>query len=305
MTLRGRCRGGADGTKSPLGTPELIAMYKQVSKCMPPIDELLQKPVDLFAGEPLLRNAVVEYLGKYPGRLEILSLKPRVLSNPPCVLCNFPGLKSEHKRGGKRGIPTTFDEHSTGHYKLLLEQFANKLPGAFSESEMQCFQTLLTYEMGYLRGCDLQWLPQPDGKFPSLAMLQDKALTVRVRADSGEESSSSLQYMGLEPPPKAAPAPHLGAEPARLPDPDSDDSLRRVLDGKGQTAAQEEEENGHESDDSLGNERDPRAPKRRNVQHSSVHLRLKSGTATGPKRKKAIAVIDGGPRRNKQWPKGS
>jgi len=168
--------------KSPLGLPELTKVYKHISKCMPQNDEILRTPVDVFADEPFAgcRNAVVEYLGKYPGRLEILNSKPRELSNPPGVVYTFPGLKSEHKTGGYPSIRTTFDGFSIDHYQRLHQTFAAKLPDRFSESQMQLFQTLLTYEMQYLRGCDLQWVPNPAGKFSSLAMLQDRALTVRI-----------------------------------------------------------------------------------------------------------------------------
>ena len=220
VTLRGRCRGGPPGTKSPLGLPELINVYNAVGKCMPKEYEILKAPVDVFAGEPGCRNAVVEYLGKYPGRVEILRSKPRKLSNlewlnPPEEVYTFPGLESIHKTRGYDGIPTTFDELSIDHY-IRLHQMFDKLPDRLSESQMQCIRTLMMYEMKYLRGCDSQWVSEPNGKFSSLAMLQDEPLTVRVRAgagggpgsketgsaggteESGDESSSSVVFVGLD-----------------------------------------------------------------------------------------------------------
>jgi hypothetical protein len=116
--------------------------------------QTLRRPVHQFEKEPFpgCRNAVVEYFGKYAGRLEILRSKPRELSNPPDVVFTFPGLEDPR-------IPTTFGEFSIGHYKLLHEMYSGKLLDRFSVGDMQCLQRLLTCEMQYLRGCDLQWLP--------------------------------------------------------------------------------------------------------------------------------------------------
>ena len=218
-------------------------MYQHINKCMPKDDEILKASVDVFAQLPGSRNAFQEYFGGIRGRVEILRSNPRELSNPPGIVYTFPGLKSEHKTGGYPAIPTTFDNWSIDHYQRLHETF--KLPARCCESDMQRLQSLIVYEIQYLRGCDLQWVPQPAGKFSSLAMLQgkaltarvragaggpekdavgrsgfnpagkfsslamlqDKALTVHVRADSGDESSSSVEFLGLEEAPP--PPPHV------------------------------------------------------------------------------------------------
>ena len=210
--------------------------------------------VDVFGDEPIAgcRNALVEYLGKYNERAEILRSKPRELSNPPDVTYTFPGLKADHcvQTGGHDSLPTTFDEFSIRHYRILHEKFPDKLPDKFSESQMQCLQTLLTYEMQYLRGCDLQWvapegIPKPAGRFSTLAMLQDMILTVNVRAgtaggskDSGDESSSSVELVGPGPPrkPRCAQPPQGGVAAPAGDDSDSDDSLCKVLCGPGPMA---------------------------------------------------------------------
>jgi hypothetical protein len=283
VTAFGRCRGGPLGTRSPLGLPELISMYEWLSTCMLQIDK--QSPgrtlVDVFADVSFAgcRNALVEYLGKYNERAEILRSKPRDLSNPPDVMYTFPGLKSEHcvQTGGHDSLPTTFDDFSIRHYRCLHKKLPDKLPDKFSESQMQCLQTLLTYEMQYLRGCDLQWvapegIPKPAGRFSTLAMLQDMILTVNVRAgtaggskDSGDESSSSVELVGPGPPqpkPRCAQPPQGGAAAPVGDDSDSEDSLCKVLCGPGPMAAESDDE----SDDDivfLGSERKSRPPKMR------------------------------------------
>jgi len=171
MTAVGRRRGGPLGTKSPLGLPELISMYERLSKCMlqidkQPLDRTLVDvfAYDLFAGR---RNALVEYLGKFNERVEILRSKPRELSNPPDVMYTFPGLKSDHcvQTSGPDSLPTTFDDFSIRHYQCLHEKLPDKLPDKLSESQMQSLQSLLAYEMQYLRCCDLEWV-SPAGHAP-------------------------------------------------------------------------------------------------------------------------------------------
>ena len=205
VTLRGRCRGGPPEKKCPLGLPELISMYKHINTCMPEDDEFgeILPPVDVFAQSPGSRNAFEDYFGGIHGRVEILRSNPRTLSNPAGVVYTFTGLRPEHstRQLGYPVIPTTFDKHSTDHYQRLHETF--NLPYWCSEGDMQRLQSLIAYEIRYLRGCDLQWVPEPAGKFYSLAMLQDKALTAHVRAgETGDESSSSVEFMGLDEPPK-------------------------------------------------------------------------------------------------------
>jgi hypothetical protein len=75
---------------------------------------------------------------------------------------------------------------------------------------MEKLRGLLIGEIKYLGGCNVQWRPsgpEPAGKFSSLAMLQDKALTFPVRAgasgcpgskESGDESSSSVEVVGVQ-----------------------------------------------------------------------------------------------------------
>ena len=146
-------------------------MYEWLSTCMAQFDK--QPPgrtvVDVFEDVPFAgcRNALVEYLGKYNERAEILRSKPRELSNPPDVTYTFPGLKSDHsvQTGGHDSLPTTFDDFSICHYQMLHEKFPNKLPVKLSESQMQFLQSLLAYEMQYLRGCDLEWV-SPEGRAP-------------------------------------------------------------------------------------------------------------------------------------------
>jgi len=146
-------------------------MYEWLSTCMAQFDK--QPPgrtvVDVFEDVPFAgcRNALVEYLGKYNERVEILRSKPRKLSNPPDVMYTFPGLKSDHsvQTGGHDSLPTTFDDFSICHYQMLHEKFPNKLPVKLSESQMQFLQSLLAYEMQYLRGCDLEWV-SPEGRAP-------------------------------------------------------------------------------------------------------------------------------------------
>jgi len=283
MTAVGRRRGGPLGTKSPLGLPELISMYETLSKCMLQIDKqpLGRTHVDVFADEPFAgcRNVLVEYLGKYNERAEILRSKPRELSNPPDVTYTFPGLKSDHsvQTGRHDSLPTTFDEYSIGHYRRLHEKFADNLPNKLSESQMQCLQNLLAYEMQYLRGCDLEWvalegIPKPAGMFSTLAMLRGQILTVLVSADtaggskdSGDESSSSVELVGPGPPqpkPRCAQPPQGGAAAPVGDDSDSEDSLCKVLCGPGPMAAESDDE----SDDDivfLGSERKSRPPKMR------------------------------------------
>ena len=211
MTLRGRCRGGPPEKKCPLGLPELVSMYKHINTCMPEDDDEPGKilaPVDVFAQSPGSRNAFEEYFGGIHGRVEILRSNPRTLSNPAGVVYTFTGLRPEHstRQLGYPVIPTTFDKHSTDHYQRLHETF--NLPYWCSEGDMQRLQSLIAYEIRYLRGCDLQWVPEPAGKFYSLAMLQDKALTAHVRAgETGDESSSSVEFMGLDEPRRPPPPP--------------------------------------------------------------------------------------------------
>ena len=101
-------------------------------------------------------------------------------------------------------------------------------------------------------------VPEAAGKFSSIAMLQDnlKALTVHLRVgtgggskESGDDSSSSVEVVGLEPTlkPRCAQPPRKPrcAQPPRggvvaLPgdESDSDVSIREVLDGQGPMAAE-------------------------------------------------------------------
>ena len=119
----------------------------------------------------------------------------------------------------------------------------------------------------------------PAGKFSSLAMLQDKALTVHVRADSGDESSSSVEFMGLEeapPPPPHVPSfaqpPRGGVVPPAGEDSDSDDTLLTILDPPAAVAtegdawrarmASKPKPADYSSEDSLENEQPPKRQKK-------------------------------------------
>ena len=151
VTLRCRCRGGPPGTKSPLGLPELIEMYNAIGKLLLEHDET-EDLVDVFALEPFAgyRDALEEYLGKYPERVEVLTAKPRHLSDPPNVMLTFPGLHEPAR--------TTFSYRVIAWFKKLSEIFQEGRPGSYTETRMSRLQALLLLEMQYLRGCDLRWV---------------------------------------------------------------------------------------------------------------------------------------------------
>ena len=108
--------------------------------------------VDVFALEPFAgyRDALEEYLGKYPERVEILTAKPRHLSDPPNVMLTFPGLHEPAR--------TTFSYRVIAWFKKLSEIFQEGRPGSYTETRMSRLQALLLLEMQYLRGCDLRWV---------------------------------------------------------------------------------------------------------------------------------------------------
>ena len=196
--------------------------------------------VDAFALEPFAgrRNALMEYLGMHAGRVKILESAPRIhLSDPANGTFTFPGLDGP-------GIPLRFVQNNIRYYNRLNTAFQRPLLDSFGVAEMKVLRGLLVLNIKYLRGCDSQWVSEPNGKFSSLAMLQDEALTVRVRAGAGNESSSSVEIVGMEPPrrpplpqrrvPRCSQPPQGGVMvPAFTAgdDSDSDDTLLKVLDG--------------------------------------------------------------------------
>ena len=111
----------------------------------------------MFAEEPFhgLKKALMEYLSKFRERLKILNSKRRYRSIPPDQVHSFPGLKSVHTTVGLPGIVTAFNDFSMDHYKRLLTNL--ELPDSPSLGQMELLQTVISYEIGYLRGCDLRW----------------------------------------------------------------------------------------------------------------------------------------------------
>ena len=214
VTLRGRCRGGPPGAKSPLGQPELIDIYNAIGQW------LLQNAqtgnrVDVFALEPFAgyRDALVEYLGMHAGRVKVLNSAGRLhCSDPANRTFTFPGYD------GNAAMHLCFPPNNIRLYGRLYRAFRPQLD-SFNVEEIQKLRGLLVLEIKYLRGCDSQWIPEPAGKFSSLAMLQGKALTARVRAgaaggskQSGDESSSSFDIVGVKQlPPVGAAALRVGS----------------------------------------------------------------------------------------------
>ena len=151
VTLQCRCRGGPTGTKSPLGLPELIEMYNAI-KLMRDHAKTGNRRVDVFALEPFAghRDALEEYLGKYPERVGILKAKPRHLSDPANVMLTFPGLDKPER--------TTFIGRAIPWYEKCNKDFQEAPRDSFTESRMCLLLSLLLLEMRYLRGCDLRWV---------------------------------------------------------------------------------------------------------------------------------------------------
>jgi len=158
--------------------------------------------VDVFAHEPFSgwRNALVEYLSKHAGRAKILESEPQRLFSldPANGTFTFPG------HNGKP-MALTFVPNNVRYYQKLHRLFQRPLLDSLNVEELKHLKSLLVLEIKYLRGCDLQWVSKPAGLLSTLAMLQDKILTVLVRADtaggckdSGDESSSSVELVGLE-----------------------------------------------------------------------------------------------------------
>ena len=179
-------------------------MYNAVCKW------LLENPetedcVDVFALEPFAgrRNDLKKYLGKYAGRMKILESAPRVyLSDPANRIFTPPGLVE--------GIDIRFIPNNIRNYNSRHRAFHWPRLDRLNVAEMEKLRGLLVLEIKYLGGCNVQWRPsgpEPAGKFSSLAMLQDKALTFPVRAgasggpgpkESGDESSSSVEVVGVQ-----------------------------------------------------------------------------------------------------------
>ena len=151
VTLQCRCRGGPTGTKSPLGLPELIEMYNAIGKLLRDHAKTGDR-VDVFALEPFAghRDALEEYLGKYPERVEILKTNPRHLSDPANVMLTFPGLDKPER--------TTFIGRAISWYEKCNQDFQEAPRDSFTESRMCLLLSLLLLEMRYLRGCDLRWV---------------------------------------------------------------------------------------------------------------------------------------------------
>ena len=204
VTLRGRCRGGPPSTKCPLGLPELIDLYNAIGQWLLRNAETGNRRVDVFALEPFAghRDALVVYLGVHAERVKILQSAPRLhLSDPANGTFTFPGYDSD------AAMPLRFVPNNIRLYVRLRRAF-RPLLDSFNAVELQQLRGLLGLEIKYLRGCDSQWVPsgpEPAGKFSSLAMLQDKALTAHVRAGAGggskkseDESSSSLEIVGVK-----------------------------------------------------------------------------------------------------------
>ena len=188
-------------------------MYNAVCKW------LLENPetedrVDVFALEPFAgrRNDLKKYLGKYAGRMKILESAPRVhLSDPANRIFTPPGLVE--------GIDIRFIPNNIRNYNSRHRAFHWPRSDRLNVAEMEKLRVLLVLEIKYLGGCNVQWRPsgpEPAGKFSSLAILQDKALTFPVRAgasggpgskESGDESSSSVEIVGA----LAGPGPEDGA----------------------------------------------------------------------------------------------
>jgi len=174
--------------------------------------------VDVFALEPFSgwRKALVEYLGKHAGRVKILEAEPKriVLSDPANEKFTFLGYDDTSMT-----LRTNFVPNNIRLYKRLYSRFQRPLLDSLNVEDMKNLRGILVLEIKYLRGCDLQWVPKPAGLLSTLAILQDKILTVNVRAgtageckDSGEESSSSVELVGPGPPPNP-----LCAGPQRQP----------------------------------------------------------------------------------------
>jgi len=144
--------------------PELEKIYNRLSECINEINEEgntcgkrhNRKPLPIvFAEEPFpaLKNALVQYLANFRGRLNILRKEPRNLSIPPEQVHSFPGLDAFHTditACGRQGILTTFTNDSLSHYTMLVENFGSH--DNLSVSEMQKLQSIIMYEIGYLRG---------------------------------------------------------------------------------------------------------------------------------------------------------
>ena len=181
-------------------------MYNAVCKWLLAIPENKDHDrVDVFALKEFAgrRNALKKYLSKYAGRVKILESAPRVhLSDPANRIFTHPGLD--------RGIDLIFVRNYIRSYKLRLSTFQWPKSDKLNVGEMEKLRGLLIGEIKYLGGCNVQWRPsgpEPAGKFSSLAMLQDKALTFPVRAgasgcpgskESGDESSSSVEVVGVQ-----------------------------------------------------------------------------------------------------------
>ena len=179
-------------------------MYNAVRKWLLENFENMDR-VDVFALKEFAgrRNALKKYLSKYAGRVKILESAPRVhLSDPANRIFTHPGL--DH------GIDLIFVRNYIRSYKLRLSTFQWPKSDELNVGEMEKLRGLLIGEIKYLGGCNVQWRPsgpEPAGKFSSLAMLQDKALTFPVRAgasggpgpkESGDESSSSVEVVGVQ-----------------------------------------------------------------------------------------------------------
>ena len=108
--------------------------------------------VDVFALEPFAghRDALEEYLGKYPERVEILKTNPRHLSDPANVMLTFPGLDEPAR--------TTFFCRVIPWYEKCNQDFQGVPRDSFTKSRMLLFLSLLLLEMRFLRGCDLRWV---------------------------------------------------------------------------------------------------------------------------------------------------
>jgi hypothetical protein len=198
-------------------------MYNAVGQWLLQNDSAKNR-VDAFTLEPLAgcRNALLEYLSMHAGRMKILESAPRLhLSDPANETFSFSGLDGQ-------GIALRFSAQGIQNFNRLYTNFRRPQLDSFTVAEMRTLRTLLVLNIKYLRGCDLLWVPEPDGKFSSLAMLQDKTLTVRVRAGTGgrskhseDEKSSSVEVVSLEPQPNPCFAQPAGKASGALPGPAS------------------------------------------------------------------------------------
>jgi hypothetical protein len=176
--------------------PELVDIYNAIGQWLLEHPET-ERRVDVFALEQFARyrKDLKEYIGKHAGRVEILESQPRIhLSDPADIKFTVPGHREIH-------VP--FIPNNIRLYKRYYGAFRRQLD-SFNAEELGQLKGLLGLEIKYLRGCDLQWVPEAAGKFSSLAMLQDKALTVHLRVgtgggskESGDDSSSDVEVIGL------------------------------------------------------------------------------------------------------------